>query len=41
LPDTETGQEQMDQSVMFQEGFDGIWSGWYGWFDSPVLAISN
>jgi hypothetical protein len=41
LPDTESGQEEMYQSVQFQEGFGGIWSAWYGWIDSPVLAISN
>jgi hypothetical protein len=41
LPDTETGQEEMYQSVMFQEGSGGVWSPWYGWYNSPVLAISN
>lgn len=41
LPDTETGQEEMYQQVKFQEGSGGVWSPWYGWYVSPVLAISN
>jgi hypothetical protein len=41
LPDTESGQEEIYQRVIFQEGSGGVWSPWYGWYESPVLAISN
>lgn len=41
LPDTESGQEEIYQQVMFQEGSGGVWSPWYGWYVSQVLAISN
>jgi hypothetical protein len=41
LPDTESGQEEIYQRVMFQEGSGGVWSPWYGWYNSAVLAISN
>jgi hypothetical protein len=41
LPDTESGQEEIYQQVMFQEGSGGVWSPWDGWYVSPVLAISN
>lgn len=41
LPDGESGNEEIYQRVMFQEGSGGVWSPWYGWYLSPVLSISN
>ena len=41
LVDGEIGNEEVYQKVRFQEGSNGVWSPYTGWYNSGVTSMSN
>ena len=41
LVDGEIGNEEIYQKVSFQEGSNGVWSPYTGWYTSGVTSMSN